>query len=85
MLWRAHNPDKFSFTWMRKNPTHVMSRLDYFLTSENLAAWAEKVYISPGFKMDHSLIGKVIVKYSFHMFADRTMLYSLLPNCLIMS
>ena len=25
------------------------------------------------------------VKYSIHMFAHRTMLYSLLPNCLIMS
>ena len=28
---------------------------------------------------------KVIVKYSIHMFANRAMLYSLLPRCLIMS
>ena len=34
-------------------------------------------------KGDSPFVG--IVKYSIHMFAHRTMLYSLLPNCLIMS
>ena len=29
-IWRQKNPDKFIYTWRRKNPTFIQCRLDFF-------------------------------------------------------
>ena len=54
-VWRTFNPDHFAFTWMKKNPTVLMERLDYILVSEALQPLIEEVGINPAFCSDHSM------------------------------
>ena len=54
--WRIKNPDKKRFTWGRKQSTKVKSRLDYWLSSEQLADYIEETDIVPCIKSDHSAI-----------------------------
>ena len=44
------------FTWHRKQPTPAMSRLDYFITTMEIAGWTHQCDIIPGYKSDHSII-----------------------------
>ena len=37
-----------------------MSRLDYFLISNNISPWTEDAYLLPGFRSDHSQVGIII-------------------------
>ena len=54
------NPSKFNFTWKRDAPTLATCRLDYFIVTTGTLGWREQVYITPGYKTDHSLIGIVL-------------------------
>ena len=36
-IWRIRNPEKILFTWSRNNPTKILSRLDYFITTSSVA------------------------------------------------
>ena len=54
--WRIKNPDKKRFTWGRKQPTKVKSRLDYWLSSEHLADYIEETDIVPYIQSDHSAV-----------------------------
>ena len=56
-IWRMKNPEDFAFTWKRKAPSLVMPRLDYFIVTSGTVDWIDNVYIKPGIKSDHSLIG----------------------------
>ena len=56
-IWRTRNTDKFAFTWKRTSPSLIMSCLDYFIGSTGASGWIDNVYIKPGFKSDHFLIG----------------------------
>ncbi len=53
-IWRARNMDEKKYTW--RGPNSKMSRLDYFLVSEDIADLTCKTDIKPGYKSDHSLI-----------------------------
>ena len=56
-VWRMKNPKVFAFTWKRQAPIAVMSRLDYFLVTMGTVGWIDNIYIKPGLKSDHSVIG----------------------------
>ena len=49
--FRILNPEKQIFTWHKKNPVK-QSRLDFFLTSENMSNIIEKIAIKPGYRSD---------------------------------
>ena len=53
--WRIYNPDIKKFTWHRRNPIK-MSRLDFFLISEELLSRIEGVKIINGYRTDHSIV-----------------------------
>jgi len=59
-IWRIRNPTKQSFTWRRRNPTPIQSRLDYWLVSESLEGLITDCGISPGINSDHSAINIAI-------------------------
>ncbi len=54
-IWRVRNPNTKRFTWRRLNPI-VKSRLDYWLTSEQLDDCIKEVDIIPFQHTDHSAI-----------------------------
>ena len=53
-IWRLNNPDKKHYTWF--GPNRKMSRLDYFLISEDLLNNVVNADILPGYRTDHSFI-----------------------------
>ncbi len=55
-IWRNKNPSIKRFTWRRKYPQPVSSRLDYWFISNSLADCVENVDILPSFYSDHSEI-----------------------------
>jgi len=55
-IWRIRNPTKYKFTWRRKNPTPIQSRLDYWLISESIQGMVTECSISPGINSDHSAV-----------------------------
>ena len=55
-VWRQANPDVSKFTWRRKNPYPIHSRLDFFLVSFGLVGYVRKTDIIPGYRTDHSAI-----------------------------
>ena len=59
-IWRIRNPTKQKFTWRRKNPTPIQSRLDYWLISESFQGLITDCNISPGINSDHSAVNIVI-------------------------
>jgi len=55
-IWRVRNPKRQKFTWRRKSPTAVQSRLDYWLVSDSIQGLIKDCNISPGIQSDHSAI-----------------------------
>jgi len=55
-IWRMRNPKRQKFTWRRKTPTPVQSRLDYWLVSDSMQGFITECSISPGIQSDHSSI-----------------------------
>jgi exonuclease III len=55
-IWRLKNPNSRKYTWISNSTPKIMSRLDYFLLSDNLQGCYEKADIIPGFMTDHSCI-----------------------------
>ena len=55
-IWRHQHPDKYMFTWLRRRPTLVQCRLDFFLVSFGLSSLIESSAILSGFRTDHSII-----------------------------
>ena len=55
-VWRVRNQEKRVYTWSRRKPVPVCSRLDLFLVSFSLQGFIEKTEIKPGFMTDHSMI-----------------------------
>ena len=53
-IWRDRNPGERKYTWRGRNSK--MSRLDYFLVSEDIAEITCNTSIKPGYRTDHSLI-----------------------------
>ena len=56
-VWRMKNLESFAFTWKRKAPTAVMSRLDNFLVTSGTVGWIDNIYIKPGLRNDHLVTG----------------------------
>ena len=55
-IWRAHNPDKKTFTYMSSKDKVAWSRIDYFLISESLNTNCMDSSIEASVSTDHSLI-----------------------------
>ena len=55
-VWRQKNLNNFRYTWRRRNPSVIQSRLDFFLVSFGLLGQVAEADIIPGFKSDHSAI-----------------------------
>ena len=55
-IWRVKNPLASRYTWRRNNPSRVSSRLDYWLSSENLFDYVTDCDIIPCVKSDHSAV-----------------------------
>jgi exonuclease III len=53
-IWRIKNPNTRKFTWVSNTTPKVMSRLDYFLMSDNLQGLYKDTSIVPGYMTDHS-------------------------------
>lgn len=54
-IFRYKNPNKRRYTWYQRNPA-IKCRLDYFLVSDSLVSYCEKIDIINGFKSDHNAI-----------------------------
>ena len=89
-IWRLRNPGKKSFTWF--GPNRKMSRLDYFLISEDLIDNVTDAEIIPGYRTDHSLItldlclfkntkGKGFWKFNNSLLHDKTYV-NLVKQCI---
>ena len=63
-IWRFQHPDESTFTWSRRNPTKILCRLDFFLTSYGLTEKIESSTIKPGFRSDHSPVFITLVPFS---------------------
>ncbi|ROJ25300.1 RNA polymerase-associated protein LEO1 [Anabarilius grahami] len=57
--WRHRNPDKMDFTWSNKDRS-LQSRIDFWLTSEELGGQIEEIDIVPSVFSDHKIIHIVI-------------------------
>ena len=53
--WRINNPNTHQFTWFQKNPVK-MSRLDFFLVSNDIPNLLYSTSIKPGYRSDHSIV-----------------------------
>ncbi len=62
--WRVYIPDLQKYTWHRKNPVK-MSRLDFYLISEELLTKIEDVKIVNGYRTDHSIVELTITLSEF--------------------
>ncbi|KAJ8047496.1 hypothetical protein HOLleu_06515 [Holothuria leucospilota] len=54
-VWRVLHPDDRHHTWRQRNPVK-QGRLDFFMVSSGLLNTVLKSSISPGYRIDHSLI-----------------------------
>lgn len=52
--WRSYNANLRRYTWSRKNPVKK-ARLDFFLISQEMMTYIEKVDILPGYLTDHAM------------------------------
>ena len=55
-IWHCKNPDKKSFSWMKKHKRTSWSRIDYFLTSPSLTPRCENADIVASAISDHSML-----------------------------
>lgn len=56
-IWRVKHPDSQTFSWKKPNSnTLMMSRLDYFLVSQDLAMRTNAAHIKVKYKSDHSRV-----------------------------
>ena len=53
-VWRVQHPNALKFTWRSSKKPIVQSRLDFFLTSQNITTRVLKSNILPGFSSDHA-------------------------------
>jgi len=53
-VWRVQHPSTLRYTWRSSKLPLVQTRLDYFLTSNNITSRTNNSDIIPGFSSDHS-------------------------------
>ena len=63
-IWRDRHPGIEHFTWRRRKPRFVASRLDFFLIDTSMANWVECIEIKPSIKSDHSAVFMEFFPYS---------------------
>ena len=49
-IWRFQNPEEKKYTWIRRNPSLILCRLDFFLVSYGLVQKIEKSFIGTSFR-----------------------------------
>ena len=55
-IWRARHPEARVFTWSRKKPQFLGSRIDLMILPIAMVSWTNSIEIVPGFHSDHSAI-----------------------------
>ena len=55
-IWRDRNPDKERYSWFRKKPELIASRIDYLLVNQGLQGKVLNIDYSYGCRTDHSLV-----------------------------
>ena len=55
-IWRARNPSRKTFTYQRRRPCFIGSRIDNILVDASIGGRVDQVKILPGFKTDHSAV-----------------------------
>ena len=55
-VWRFYNSEVEGYTWYRRKPKLVLSRLDYIFLNFASMQFVKKISIIPGFKTDHSIV-----------------------------
>ena len=55
-IWRTRNPETRRYTWRRRKPTIIQSRIDRIYLSDTLQYNIAETDINPGLKSDHSCI-----------------------------
>ena len=59
-IWRLRNPNRKHYSWRRKNPNKVASRLDIILVDLAIASWFKYVSMKQSHRTDHLLVeGKI--------------------------
>ena len=59
-IWRIRHPECKQFTWHRKRPNLIQSRIDHIHVSDNLQVYVTKTEIIPGICSDHSALLMII-------------------------
>jgi exonuclease III len=59
-IWRIKNPTTRKYTWISNTTPKIMTRIDYFLMSDNLQGLYKDTNIIPGYMTDHSCTTLVI-------------------------
>ena len=55
-VWRVYHENERKYTWSRRNPYPLMSRLDFFLILDDILNFVSDTNIIPGYRTDHSAI-----------------------------
>ena len=63
-IWRYQHPDESKYTWVRRNPTKIFCRLDFFLISFGLVEKICSSSITSGFRSDHCPIFITLVPFT---------------------
>ena len=59
-LWRQLYPDRHGFTWKRRRPTPIYSRLDYILSNKAFLQFLVDIKITPNMFSDHAALEMTI-------------------------
>jgi exonuclease III len=54
-IFRELHPEKYRYTWRRKNPIKL-ARLDFFLVSSSLLSSVQDCMVDPSYRSDHSMV-----------------------------
>jgi len=64
-IYRINNPNKTSYTWRSSYRPVKMSRLDYFLITEDIHNSTKSIKVIPGYRSDHSIVSLTLQFRSF--------------------
>ena len=65
-VWRDCNPELTQYTYFRRKPYFIGSRLEYILVDTVICAWCTEVKILPGFRTDHSAVHVSLDPHGIH-------------------
>ena len=63
-IWQDRNPNEKVYTYFRRKPYFIGSRLDYVLVDTKITSWIKMITILPSYRSDHLLLFIEIVPHS---------------------